>query len=37
MENKNIEKNLFLKQLNESGALGFDKDFIATSYEKIYF
>jgi len=33
MENKNIEKNLFLKQLNESGALGFDKDFIATSYD----
>ena len=33
MEDKNIEKNLFLKQLNESGALGFDKDFIATSYD----
>ena len=32
MENKNIQTNLYLKQLNESNALGFDKRFIAANY-----
>ena len=33
MENKNIQTNLYLKQLNESNALGFDKRFIAANYD----
>ncbi len=33
MENKNIQINLHLKQLNQSNALGYNKDFIATSYD----
>jgi hypothetical protein len=32
MENKNIQTNLYLKQFNESNALGFDKRFIAANY-----
>ena len=32
MENKNIQINLYLKQFNESNALGFDKRFIAANY-----
>tara|TARA_B100000900_G_scaffold413771_1_gene438552 strand:- start:660 stop:1760 length:1101 start_codon:yes stop_codon:yes gene_type:complete len=33
MENKNIQTNLYLKQLNESNALGFDKRFIASNFD----
>ena len=32
MENKSIQTNLYLKQFNESNALGFDKKFIAANY-----
>lgn len=33
MENKNIQANLYLKQFNESNALGFNKEFIAYNYD----
>tara|TARA_R110002012_G_scaffold245941_1_gene420962 strand:- start:2310 stop:3410 length:1101 start_codon:yes stop_codon:yes gene_type:complete len=33
MENKNIQANLYLKQFNESNALGFNKEFIASNYD----
>ena len=33
MENKNIQKNLYLKQFNKSNALGFNKEFIAHNYD----
>ena len=33
MENKNIQTNLYLKQFNESNALGFDEKFIAANYD----
>jgi len=33
MENKNIINNLIIKQINESDALAFDKDFISRSHD----
>jgi hypothetical protein len=33
MENKNIINNLIIKQINESDALAFDKDFISKSHD----
>ena len=33
MENKNIINNLIIKQINESDALAFDKDFISKGHD----